>query len=590
MHAQVDSVDMIKANGPEVYIFSDLSESKKILSNPSDNNIAQVLSRNTALQIQGQGGSYLRTALYRGQAARHMAILWEGVNIQNQFNGTYDLGLIPASLFGNSKWYDGGHSAAIGTAAMSGALVLEQNNKLPTISLGSVFNDQGNRNYNAKLTFANKLINQTLGISIWDNANKYRYQDFNEVRERKNSEHLQNDFTYAARFAWSDHVQTKISYWYQDAERSLPPSIISSTAASQEDTNHRMSLSNIWQITPSVSWSSAFTYMNEYIGYFQPGINSEAQSNIWNLNNRWSREGDIDFTIGLNLRYENGELVDTINPSFDSFYPERMTAALFYNGNTDFGNSDLSFSLRQELIDSDAQIPSLQLEYKYNLSEEVIYSVKLGNYFSYPGFNDLYWPTGGNPDLVTEKSYQLDLGVNFYDFDLSIFVISTDDKILWAPNEQNIWSPENISSTRSLGFDFSYRRMINIDNINLNINPILTYNHTINTADGVNKGNDLLYNPRINARLNFDADYKDLKLLVGQSYTSQRYQSLDNRSSLDAYYILDAEVGYNINYNSKYFGSITLGARNILDQSYELVQFYPQALRSIYLGANISIQ
>jgi len=94
LYAQNDSIDLIETIGPEVSIEGVLSASTILLTKSSDNSVCDPLSQQIGIQIQTQGGPYLRTALYRGQSARHMAILWEGVNIQNSFNGTYDLGLI----------------------------------------------------------------------------------------------------------------------------------------------------------------------------------------------------------------------------------------------------------------------------------------------------------------------------------------------------------------------------------------------------------------------------------------------------------------------------------------------------------------
>ena len=587
-YAQVDSITLIQAIGPEAHILSEVSQGQDLKVRSSENQISELLSNNIGVQIQGQGGSYLRTALYRGQSARHMAILWEGANIQNQFNGTYDLGLIPVQLFGDSQWYDGNYSANLGTAAMSGALVLQEDRRAHRISVGALFNDQGNKSYYGKLNIVSDKLSQSIGWNIWDHANEFRYKDFTEVRKRKQSEHLQNDLTYNLKYKWKDNVQSKISYWYQSVERSLPPSIIATTVANQYDTNHRLSLSNIWQVSAESSVYTALTYMNEYIGFFQPGIASESRSNIWNLNSKWKNEGSITQTAGLNIRYEEGELVDTINPSFQSFFPSRLTTALFYSADKKIDQSTFNFSARQELIGSEWQVPTAQLSYSFDQSSDVNYFATIGNSFSYPGFNDLYWPTGGNINLKTEKAYQLEMGASIYGLQTTAYWINTTDKIVWSPNEQNIWSPDNISSTRSLGLELSYTQSVKLGEWKIIIDPILNYNHTINTADGVNEGNQLLYNPSLNTRLHIAAEWKNWIANTSHSYTSQRYQSLDNVAVLDPYQIVDVEFSYLLDL-STINGNINIGVKNIFDQSYELVRFYPQALRSIYLGINIKI-
>ena len=588
--AQKDSIDILQADGPEAIIVNTISQSRALEVKESDLHIANLLSRSTGIQIQGQGGSYLRTALYRGQAARHMAIMWEGINIQNQFNGTYDLGLVPAILFNNSKWYDGNFSAAIGTAAMSGALVLSDSNNRPKISIGMLLTDQSNAQYNLKLGLKNGKVRHTIGMNVWDNANKFRYKDGQEIFERIDSEHSQKDFTYTSRISWSQNVQSKFSYWYQDVERSLPSSIIASNIANQNDINHRFSLSNIWQSSKSISLSTSLGYMYEYLGYFQPGINSESKSDILNFNGKLSIDGGLSHVLGFNVRYENGELQDTINPSFASFFPTRTTTAVYYNVNTEIEKSIFNFSLRQELIGKEFQLPVGQVSYKYNQNKELSYKLSLGSSFNYPGFNDLYWPMGGNPDLQTEKSYQIEFGMSLRKLKANLYWIATSDKIVWAPNEQNIWMPDNISSTSTRGVELEYLFGYTSKELELQLIPMLNYNHTINKDEGQNIGKQLLYNPKLNYRLNINASIKDWMLSINHSYTSERFQSLDNSSALDPYQLLDAELLYQFQFGGKYTSKIHLGVKNIFDQSYELVRFFPQPLRSIYFGTKISIQ
>lgn len=581
----------MKVIGPQVSIEGVVSKSTLLSARSSDNTIADLLTQQSGIQIQTQGGSYLRTALYRGQSARHMAILWEGVNIQNSFNGTYDLGLMPSIIFNQSKWYDGGQSANLGTAAMSGALVLKEGVKKPFLTVGLKYNDQNNRRINFGLKRAFGRLSHSLQAHLIDNENAFRYQVRDEIIKRKNNDHNQLDLSYRADMEWSKNVRTNISYWYQDVDRMLAPSTIATNQASQEDRNHRFSLGHDWQYSPTIYWSTRLAYMNEYLGYMQPGIESLSQSNIVNLNSKVKINGVIDHTIGVSVRYENGELVDTINPSFESFYPVRTTSGIYYNGTISKDKTKISLSLRQEAIDSDFQIPTGQLAFMYEQSDRMSYTLNIGRHYSYPGFNDLYWPVGGNIDLNTEKSWQIESGISYQNLIFKAYQIYTIDKILWAPNEQSVWTPENIASTRSTGFEIKYGgKFVFRKKISLVLTPIVNYNHTINTAEGNNKGKELLYNPKLNLRINAVIKYKQLSLSIDESYTGRRFQTLDNVSVLDPYSSLSAELNYKWNVDSKFNSEVYVGARNIFDESFELVRFFPQPLRSIYIGVIFSIQ
>lgn len=259
LYAQQDSTDFIETTGPEVSIEGVLSASTLLLTKSSDNTVADLLSQHSGIQIQTQGGPYLRTALYRGQSARHMAILWEGVNIQNSFNGTYDLGLIPSTLFGNSKWFEGGQSANVGTAAMSGALMLADDTSQPLISAGLRYSDQNNRRINLGGSYQVGRFSHSLRANLIDNENAFRYPSRDTVAKRTNSNHNQLDIVYRSTMQWSDGMQTNLSYWYQDVDRMLAPSTIATNQAFQEDRNHRFSLGHDWQWSPELYWSTKLT-------------------------------------------------------------------------------------------------------------------------------------------------------------------------------------------------------------------------------------------------------------------------------------------------------------------------------------------
>ena len=235
-------------------------------------------------------------------------------------------------------------------------------------------------------------------------------------------------------------------------------------------------------------------------------------------------------------------------------------------------------------------IPHLSSNLKFDQFDRLSYTLNVGRHYSYPGFNDLYWPTGGNPDLITEKSWQIEGGISIYGLIVKVYKINTSDKILWAPNEQAVWTPENVSSTESSGFEIKYNGKLNIrNNIGVTLTPMVNYNHTINSTEGVNKGNELLYNPKFKFQLRGVFQYKQISLSIDRSYTGRRFQTLDNKDKLDPYNLLSAELNYKWNKDQKYSAEIYLGARNIFDETFELVSFFPQPLRTIYIGVIFSI-
>ncbi len=84
-----------------------------------------------------------------------------------------------------------------------------------------------------------------------------------------------------------------------------------------------------------------------------------------------------------------------------------------------------------------------------------------GKHFSAPTPNDLFWPNDGfvkgNPDLKPEKGWHTDVTLEqtFFDeklfFTLSYFHWDLDDKILWGPDSNGVWEPENLKKYKADG-------------------------------------------------------------------------------------------------------------------------------------------
>ena len=81
--------------------------------------------------VRTGGPATLTTLIHRGLASRHTGLIWEGFNIQNIVNGTYDVSLLGSFTFDQLTFEDVGVSATLGNATMGGVLNLENKWKGP---------------------------------------------------------------------------------------------------------------------------------------------------------------------------------------------------------------------------------------------------------------------------------------------------------------------------------------------------------------------------------------------------------------------------------------------------------------------------
>jgi len=89
--------------------------------------------------------------------------------------------------------------------------------------------------------------------------------------------------------------------------------------------------------------------------------------------------------------------------------------------------------------------------------------VGAGTGFRPPTFDDLFWPArasaAGNPDLASERAYDLDLGLSgvgpWYRAEGSGFWNRVDSMIQWVPGADGVWRPHNVGRARLRGIEIS---------------------------------------------------------------------------------------------------------------------------------------
>ncbi|MEZ4691171.1 MAG: hypothetical protein R3A12_13815 [Ignavibacteria bacterium] len=141
--------------------------------------------------------------------------------------------------------------------------------------------------------------------------------------------------------------------------------------------------------------------------------------------------------------------------------------------------------------------------------------------------------------------------------------INAENKIVWSPASNGLWTPQNIGLSESnvFMFDINSKKVIS-DNISVMLGLSYTYTQALKTSSEYE--NDPTYNKQIfyipeeMAKLNFLNYYKS-GLNLFYTFTGSRYTNFENTESLSPVDLLEANVFqnfsvYNINSQIK-FGS-----------------------------------
>jgi outer membrane cobalamin receptor len=95
-----------------------------ILQNKMARSVSDLLSENTSVFIKNHGRGALATASFRGTAASHTQVKWNGISINSPMAGMVDFSLIPVYLIDELHLKHGPASLADGVGGIGGSIHL----------------------------------------------------------------------------------------------------------------------------------------------------------------------------------------------------------------------------------------------------------------------------------------------------------------------------------------------------------------------------------------------------------------------------------------------------------------------------------
>ena len=191
--------------------------------------------------------------------------------------------------------------------------------------------------------------------------------------------------------------------------------------------------------------------------------------------------------------------------------------------------------LRSDIVD-DTSVFTSDLEASLDFENLGKFSAISGTGFYLPSFNDLYWPSDpyskGNPSLKSETSNFHILNWNKTFAQGLNFVIEYRNKrshnlIVWSPDENYIWKPQNLDRTERKNLIVS----TNLPEIisGMTFSGMLTRTKTKN----LNTGKTLQYVPEISATGMVRYTINDIQFELQSKYVGERtYQAYNENFEL----------------------------------------------------------
>jgi len=582
------------------------------IKNNATNTLSEIISTQTSVQINSYGAGALSNPSIRGTGSAHTAILWNGFNLQDVLNGSIDFSQIPGFFLDDVKLQFGGCSALYGSGALGGAISFNNSSifdKGVSASFLTSYGSFENHFEGASCVISGKEINTS--IRAFNHSIKNNFDFVNNYMEGSPRQKLLNAETKQLGALIDNSIllakNQKLSFhlWFQNNDHNIP-SLMNDTAKSQQNEKNQF-------VRRTIDWSrigkkSEFFvragYFNNYKYYVDPTYNIRTDyrsvSSVYEFENNYKFNKNFKMNSGLNYTHERGE-----SPNLDNTHVrDRYTVFSSLKYSLLDKKINAIVSLREEMINEKYS----PLTYSFGMDAEVLngFNIKgnINKSYRIPSFNDLYWNDMvwnmfGNPDLKSEEGFNEELGLNYNtkvkliscEVGVTAFNSNVTNWILWQPvNNFSMWTPMNVDTVWSRGLEFNAGVTYRTDDMILKISGMYTIMKATNeskAADSTLKHKQLIYVPEQKLVANLLIGYKGFSLNYSESYVDDRFTTADNTDKVKAYSTGDLVFSKELNYKN-YNLTLDFHINNLWNETYEVMQFYPNPQRNYQVGLRIN--
>ena len=550
------------------------------LENSSAKNLSEILQQVVGLDIRRRGNDGIQSDLYiRGGSFDQTLLLINGIKVEDSQTGHHQMNLsVPIELIDKIEILKGSGSRIFGMNAFNGAvnIITKKIKKKGDINLsyGSFKTFQGSASVPFNRKKSSHIISSTFRRSDGYRFNTdYNYYNlfYSGIMEMNNSD-LEILFTNSDRKFGANgfYASPEAKDQYEETNGSL---LNIKLKKKRENISSESSL--YWRRHNDtyiyIRQNPSF-YKNNHISHklgFQNNISIFSDIGITgigiDLSNTWLRSNNL----GDRNRFITTIFAEQLlNKNKFSFTPG-IAISIYEKPNNDLFKSKL--------------FPGIDIGYK--LSDKVSLNANVGETFRIPTFTDLYYSdpnNEGNENLDPEKALTSELGFKLseenYRINFSLFRRKSSDLIDYVKTNQNDkWSPLNIKSVITTGFEFDTKLFIKINN---NLNTInLGYAYINDDYE-----NDLLSRYSLNSYkhrliLNFDFKLsKNISNYLSYRYGFREYQDDNNKSVVD----------YKISFKREKW-EFTFNLNNIFNSKYYETNLVQMPDRNLAVGLNINI-
>ncbi len=567
------------------------------LDQHSGNALDDLLASQSSVFIKSYGAGSLASPSSRGTGFGHTAVLWNGFNLQSPLNGGIDFSLLPLMVADEVQLQQGGSAALFGSGAIGGVVHLQQSAKIAKGWHGNLSTNAGSfgrLGQGLKMSMGLKKWSADFRVQHDQAKNDFWIESRTDRRRQVNAALKQWAFTQHNKFQLKSNQVLHTWAWVQTTDRELPPGLLQNNSQEQQrDTSIRMAME--WQRFGArgvqkirTAWlDERFEYKSDLLA---PSL-TRSKTFVGEAEQEWLIGNQQSLLLGSNYTRELGAAPGIF---IEEVLRHRLATFLSYKQALRKWQSALSFRKEWVLDAADPITGSLGIESPnwkgWSLALQGSRNYKL------PTFNDLYWAGAsakGNLDLSAERSwssefhlsYQAPLKKHQWSNRLTVFNLLVNDWILWIPQDNGVWQPDNLRKVWSRGIEASSQVKFELPAFKIHANLDYQWNRASNQKvyAGASEalGKQLIHVP-------LHTMGAQLKLLFGKSqflyrhrYNGIRFSSSDNSDILDAYQLGELVLTHRFLWAKKTL-DLQCRVENLWNADYEVLAFRPMPGRGFF--------
>ena len=579
--------------------------------------IADVIRNVSGLSLRSYGGNgALQSLSVRGMGSDYSLILVDGQRYTMHQISTVDVGIMTINEIERIEIANGGNSSIYGSNAIGGVinLITKKPKNGFSAEAGASVGSFGSSGYRISLGSGGEIFSFRGAVQSFTARNDFDfYFDDGTGRRRLHRSGADYDIknvALAGRSIIEEKAVTNISIRYTEADRGQPSAVTSSVQDNRARINDRdlfFSVAAEYEPASSVTLSFPVSYHYNRQTYFDPKLiinNTPLDAHYENTAAAFSPYVSMAFSPAH--RSDAGSEISVATITSNEVRSARRELLSL------FAASRHTFLLPFEVVlfpsvrydhfsDTDGDI-SPKIGVNIGILNEPLFRVRAsaGKNYRVPTFNDLYWIDGGNPNLKPERSVNYDAGVvagiRTERIDVSItadyFVIDARDKIVWQPGQNSLWTPKNLQSVSSKGWEISA-------GVNAFENLFMfAYHHTVaqtikvsaDIPDDKTQNKIMPFVPQEFASISVGSAFSGFSVNVLYTYTGYRFEMADNnpRYILPTYETVDMNISQAIVLPVISF-RIRAEINNVTNTEYQHISGYPLPLRNYRLSTEVSL-